>query len=87
MRCTSGYASICCILLHQLLPRDMMAPITRGMPNGFERNTTSDRLNHLNFATTYGNVTLSLTRVDDSNSYENQFSDVISDELSIDRSY
>ena len=33
MRSTSGYASIWCILLHQLQPRDMMAPITRGMPN------------------------------------------------------
>ena len=33
MRFTSGYASIWCILLHQLQPRDLMAPITRGMPN------------------------------------------------------
>ena len=33
MRFTSGYASIRCILLHQLQPRDSMAPITRGKPN------------------------------------------------------
>ena len=33
MRLTSGYASIWCILLHQLQPKDLMAPITRGMPN------------------------------------------------------
>ena len=26
MRCTSGYTSIWCISLHQLQPRDMMAP-------------------------------------------------------------
>ena len=32
MRSTSGYASIWCILLHQLQPRDMMAPVTQGMP-------------------------------------------------------
>ena len=35
MRSTSGYASISCILLHQ--PRNMMAPITRGVPN--DKNT------------------------------------------------
>ena len=33
MGCASGYVLISCILLHQLQPRDMMAPITRGMPN------------------------------------------------------
>ena len=33
MRSTSGYASIQCILLHQLQPRDFMAAVTRGMPN------------------------------------------------------
>ena len=33
MRFTYGYASIWCILLHQLQPRDMMAPVTRGVPN------------------------------------------------------
>ena len=33
MRYTFGYASICCILLHQLQSRDMMASITRGVPN------------------------------------------------------
>ena len=32
MRSTSRYASIWCILLHQLQPRDSMAPITRGLP-------------------------------------------------------
>ena len=32
---TSGYASIRCIFFHQLQPSDMMAPITRGVPNGF----------------------------------------------------
>ena len=34
MRSTSGYASILCIVFHQLQPRDSMAPITRGLPNG-----------------------------------------------------
>ena len=33
MRFTSGYASIWCILPHQLQLRDSMASITRGMPN------------------------------------------------------
>ena len=33
MRSNSGYASIWFILLHQLQPRDMMAPITQRMPN------------------------------------------------------
>ena len=35
MPSSSGYASM---LLHQLQPRDMMAPITRGMPNDADRD-------------------------------------------------
>ena len=34
MRSTSGYTSIWCIFFHQIKPRDSMAPITRGLPNG-----------------------------------------------------
>ena len=34
MRSSSGNASIWCIFFHQLQPRDSMAPITRGLPNG-----------------------------------------------------
>ena len=34
MGCASVYVSILCILLHLLQPRDMMAPITPGEPNG-----------------------------------------------------
>ena len=37
MRSSSGYASIWCIFFHQLQPRDSMAPITRGLPNGYTR--------------------------------------------------
>ena len=33
MRYISCYALIGCILLHQLQPRDMIAPITRGVLN------------------------------------------------------
>ena len=36
MQSSSGYASIWCTLLHQLQPRDSMAPISRGMPNEYE---------------------------------------------------
>ena len=38
MQFTSGYASFWCILLHQLQPRDSMAPITRSMPNDWVKN-------------------------------------------------
>ena len=33
MQSTSGYAPIWCIFFHQLQPRDLIAPITWGLPN------------------------------------------------------
>ena len=45
MRSTFGYASIWCILLHQLQQRDSIAPITRGVPNAFVDDKLNSTLN------------------------------------------
>ena len=44
MLSTSGYASIWCILLHQLQPRDTMAPITWGVQNALKNTGEQSRV-------------------------------------------
>ena len=36
---TSGYATIWCILLQKLQPRDILTPITRSIPNDAHKHT------------------------------------------------
>ena len=56
MRSTSDYASIWSILLHQLQPRDMMAPITRGTPNDSVPTSNLDCVKEVAIGTTFSHM-------------------------------